>query len=60
MLYDSESLSMSSTYYALRRAMKYKLVDRVGASPCLWIPTGTAYDMRSELENRFLTDTADV
>lgn len=57
MEYDSEALTLSSTFDALSRAMRKGLVARAFGRPALWFPTNVAYDLRGQLEDRFLLDT---
>lgn len=57
MEYDSEALTLSSTFEALSRAMRRGLVARTFGRPVLWFPTNLAYDLRGPLEDRFLLDT---
>lgn len=60
MEYDSEALTLSSTFDALSRAMGIGLVARTFGRPTLWFPTNLAYDHRSAFEDRFLRDTEDL
>jgi hypothetical protein len=54
--YDAEALSEKSTAAALREARRHGLVDGVHG---LWVPLESAYELRDQLERRFLADTAD-
>jgi hypothetical protein len=56
MLYDAEAMSVSSTGNALRRAMRYGLVDRAGYG--LYFPTLLALEHRRAFEDRYHRDTA--
>jgi hypothetical protein len=60
MEYDSEALTLSSTFGALSRAMKRGLVARTFGRPALWFPTNLAHDLRGPLEDRFLLDTEEL
>ena len=60
MQYDIESLSTGSTFSALTTAMRHGLVMRTVSRPVLWYPLNKALDMKTDLEDRFLSDTENL
>ncbi len=55
-LYDREAVSAVSTGCALASALRHGLADRW--APGIWVPSLHAMDLRNDLEDRFLAETA--